>query len=199
MFIYATARRCLQVVGCNIGPIGFYETRLNKNHVNTKITQLHTQGIRERLHGILGGMIPAAKIAHQTASHRADIDNSATPLYAHIRKNLFGKLSQAEDIYLKLVVRFIRSHICNGSKRSIACIVYQYVNTSLLANHPLNHGSAGIRIGNIQAQGVNTTRDQRRDFLDTSSGTVNNMALLGKSFRSPVAHAAACSRYENDF
>ena len=102
-------------------------------------------------------MIPTAKIAHQASANRADIDDSATPLHAHIRKNLFGKLSQAEDIYLKLVVRFIRSHIFNGSKRTIACIVYQYVNTSLLANHPLNHGSAGIRIGNIQVHRVNAT------------------------------------------
>ena len=69
----------------------------------------------------------------------------------------------------------------------------------LLTDYPLNHGSAGVSIGNIQVQRVNTTCNQRRDFLDTSSGTVNNMALLGKGFRSPVAHAAACSRYENDF
>ena len=102
-------------------------------------------------------MIPATKIAHQASSHRADIDDSATPLHAHIRKNPFGKLSQAKDVDLKLAVRFVRSHIFNGSKRPIACIVYQYVNASLLTDYPLNHGSAGICIGNIQVQRVNAT------------------------------------------
>jgi hypothetical protein len=63
---------------------------------------LEPQGVAERLHGVLAGVVDTAARQRHPAAHRRDVDDPAAAGRPHARQHQLGQPQQPEHVRLEL-------------------------------------------------------------------------------------------------
>ena len=186
------------MVGGDDSPIGLDAARLDHGNVDAERLQFHPQGIAQRLHRILGNMVPATEIHHDLSCHGRDVDDTAAPLRPHGRKHQLAQAGQTEHIDFQLPTGFLQRHILNGAEVAVAGIVHEDVDAAFrLQDRPDTRLHGGI-VRHVHPQRNHAERLERFHTLHAPGRRIHTVPLLCKrhSGIEPDAAARACNQYD---
>ncbi|GAB2691330.1 hypothetical protein GCM10027194_27140 [Thalassiella azotivora] len=116
--------------------------------------ELDPEAVAESLHGELGGVVPGAQRLVDAPADGRHVDHPALAALAHPRQDELGQPREADDVHLQLAAGLVHRHVLEGAVRTVARVVHEDVDPSVLGEHALDAGGHRRVVGDVESPDV---------------------------------------------
>ena len=187
------------MVGRDDPPVGPDAARLDHGHLDAERFQFHPERVAQRLHGILGHMVPAPEIQDGLSGDGSDVDDAAAPLLPHGRKHQLAQAGEAEHVHFQLPAGLLHGHVLDGTEVAVAGIVHEDVDAAFRLQDSPDTRLHGGFVRHVHPQRNHTQFLERLHALYAPGRRVHAVSLPRKrrSGIEPDTAAGACN--QDDF
>lgn len=146
------------------------------------MSQNTTEAIRPAFESMLGGNAPGIEWKVQADPSKADIDDGAFLLLAHVRQNFLGQTDQSKEIDVELAAAIRNGSLLGRPRNGKARVIDEDVNAIVLfLEDALDSLNDLLLIGNVHLDGVCAGLDKVLHAIDATRGSAHNMTAPDQS------------------
>src|SRR4030042_1409397 len=124
---------------------------------------------------------------------REAIPTASTSFLPHIGEYSLDQSCHAEDVHLVLMLNIFHRNAFNRSKRTVSCVVEQYIDFPLLFDDLRNTSFNRSLVSDIHSQNVSTLLFNICHFLDASSSRIDGIPLIQQFLSNSFSESRRCT------
>jgi len=174
---------------CGLLEVGGDQSWFDDDDLDPESGHLEPHGVRDRFHGVFGGVIDRSAGEDQPAAHRRDVDDPSGALGAHRGQDELAEPQQPEDVGLELAAHVVQVEGLGGSGLGVPGVVDERIDAADLAVHPVDGRLHGCLVRHVEGEGPTALGHERVECLGAACGGVDGPAVGGEARRSGLADA----------
>ena len=153
------------------------QPRLDQDRVDPEPAHLKAQRVRDRLDRVLGRVVVAAAGKRQPPAHRADVDDLAPALLAHLSQHELGQRDEPEHVRLELPAHRVQPDLLDRAALAVAGVVDQHAHGPVRALYLRHRRAHRLLVGHVQRQRSAARLGQVGNRLRPASARVHRPTL----------------------